>query len=190
MLPLISIRTPLFPTTEVRPALFMDRDDTLMPDKPYLADPDGVELYPDACAALARFRAAGWRLLLVSNQSGVGRGRITAGQLTAVHRRLVEQLAAGGVQLDGAYYCPHAPEEACACRKPLPGLFLQAMADFATDTAASVMLGDRKGDIQAAHAAGLRAALITACERETPPDNFGAEFVFTSLTAAAEGLLK
>jgi len=190
MLPLISIRTPVFPTTELRPALFVDRDDTLMPDKPYLADPDGVSLYPDACAALSRFRAAGWRLFLVSNQSGVGRGLITAGQLTAVHHRLTECLAAGGVQLDGAYYCPHAPEDGCACRKPLPGLFLQAMADFATDTAASIMLGDRAGDIEAAHAAGLRAALITACGRETPSDNFGAEFVFASLTAAADAMLK
>ena len=190
MLPIISIRTPFYPVTDERPALFMDRDDTIMPDHPYLADPDGVEFFPDTCSALRRFQQAGWRLILVSNQSGIGRGIFTAGQLVAVHHRMTTMLQEGGVHLDGAYYCPHAPEEECCCRKPQAGLLLQAMQDYRTDTGASVMLGDRRGDMEAAHAAGLRAALVTANGKTPPPDNHGAEMLFESLTAAADALLR
>jgi len=189
MLPIISIRTPYFPITEERPTLFMDRDDTIMPDHPYLADPDAVEFYPDTCSALKRFQQAGWRLILVSNQSGIGRGIFTAGQLVAVHHRMVTMLQEGGVQLDGAYYCPHAPEEECGCRKPQGGMLIQAMQYYRTNVDASIMLGDRSGDIQAGHAAGIRAALITANGKTPQEDNYGADMVFPSLTAAADGLL-
>ena len=149
--------TPFFPREEVRPTLFIDRDDTLIADVSYMSDPSGVELLPGTVEGLKLFREAGYRLIVISNQSGIGRGLIRCDQLMAVQARLAELLAREGVTLDAVYCCPHAPEEICECRKPMAGMLLQAMKDFAIDKESSLMVGDRKGDVQAGIAAGVRS---------------------------------
>src|SRR4051812_47256811 len=99
-------------------AIFLDRDGTLIEDPGYLREPELVRLLPGAASALQRLRGHGWKLVLISNQSGVGRGLIAPAELRAVHARLCALLAEADVQLDGSYYCEHAPEERCTCRKP------------------------------------------------------------------------
>jgi D-glycero-D-manno-heptose 1,7-bisphosphate phosphatase len=142
------------------PALFLDRDGVLIVEKDYLCDPDEVQLVPGVPEALRRAREAGYLLVGVSNQSGLGRGRFTAEQFTAVMHRLDDLLAAAGAPLDDFYYCPHAPVDGCRCRKPLPGLLEEAARHHAWDGSRSWMVGDKLSDVDLALGAGLRPALV------------------------------
>lgn len=137
-------------------ALFMDRDGTVMVDIGYPRDPDDVELLPGAPETLARLRELGLKLVIVSNQSGVGRGLVSADEAAAVHRRFVDALRAEGVELDAAYYCPHAPEDGCRCRKPSPELLERAARELDVDLAKSFMVGDKETDLEAGRRAGCR----------------------------------
>jgi len=142
------------------PAVFLDRDGTLIHDVGYISDPADVRLVPAAADALRALRDAGFRLVVISNQSGLGRGLVTQEQADAVHRRFVEELERAGAQIDAAYYCPHAPDEDCRCRKPLPGLILDAARELGLDLARSVMVGNSEVDVSAGEAAGARAILL------------------------------
>lgn len=141
-------------------AILLDRDGTLMIDTGYPKHPDEVRLLPNALTAMRRLRDAGYRLILVSNQSGIGRGLVTPEQARAVHERLVERLAEHGLELDASYYCPHAPEDDCECRKPAPGMLLRAAREHGLDLARSFMVGDKPGDVEAGRRAGCRGLLI------------------------------
>lgn len=153
---------PTTPTTP-RPALFLDRDGTLIVDVGYPRDPARVALLPGVGAAL-RALAARYALVIVSNQSGLARGRISPDEAAAVHARVVEAFAAEGVRFDGSYYCPHGPDDGCPCRKPAPGMLRQAAADLGLDLAASVMVGDKEADVEAGRAAGCARAVRFAGE--------------------------
>jgi D-glycero-D-manno-heptose 1,7-bisphosphate phosphatase len=146
------------PPGSARPALFIDRDGTLITDVGYPRNPARVELLPGAIDALldAQRRFA---LVIVSNQSGIGRGLITEAEARAVHDRVIEAFARAGVAFAGAYYCPHAPDAGCPCRKPAPGLVLDAARELGLDVARSIMLGDKASDITAGRAAGCRHAI-------------------------------
>jgi len=137
--------------------LFLDRDGTLMVDVGYPRDPDQVVLLPGVGAALRRCRGLGYRLVIVSNQSGVGRGYFSLAEVAAVHDRLLALLAADGATVDAGYYCPHAPEQGCACRKPEPLMLLQAAAQHGCDLARSLMLGDKAADVECGQRAGCRS---------------------------------
>jgi D-glycero-D-manno-heptose 1,7-bisphosphate phosphatase len=138
-----------------RPALFVDRDGTLIVDVGYPRDPALVEPLPGAISAL-RELGARFALVIISNQSGIGRGLITEAEARAVHDRVIEVFAREGVAFAGAYYCPHAPEASCSCRKPAPGLLLDAARELGLDLATSVMIGDKASDVTAGLAAGCR----------------------------------
>jgi histidinol-phosphate phosphatase family protein len=138
-----------------RPALFVDRDGTLVVDVGYPRDPARVEPLPGAVTAL-RALAADFALVIISNQSGIGRGLIREAEARAVHDRVIELFAQQGVWFAGAYYCPHAPEAGCVCRKPAPGLLFDATHELGLDLAASVMIGDKASDVAAGLAAGCR----------------------------------
>jgi histidinol-phosphate phosphatase family protein len=141
-----------------RRALLLDRDGTLIVDVGYPRDPALVEPLPGAIAALRELQAR-FALVIVSNQSGLGRGLITAAEARAVHDRVIDVFARGGVAFAGAYYCPHAPGAGCACRKPAPGLLLDAARDLGLALAGSIMIGDRSSDVAAGRAAGCRHAI-------------------------------
>jgi histidinol-phosphate phosphatase family protein len=184
---MISILTPQGVATECHPALFLDRDDTLMVNCPYLSDPSRVALFAGAVEGLRRFREAGWRLIVVSNQSGLARGYFTREQLSAVTDRLAELLAAGGVVLDAIYYCPHGPDDGCDCRKPRLGMIEAACRDFAIDLAKSWMVGDKAADLELAQNAHLHAAQFLPKEdSQLLP---GAEFAVRSMTELASRIL-
>jgi D-glycero-D-manno-heptose 1,7-bisphosphate phosphatase len=127
--------------------LFLDRDGTVIEECGYLADPALVRVLPGAAAALAALAAEGWKLIVVSNQSGVGRGLITPRQMEAVQRRFLDLMQSQGIPIAGSYFCPHAPEDRCQCRKPSPFLLQHAAVEHGLDLSASYMIGDREGDI-------------------------------------------
>jgi len=142
----------------LRRALFLDRDGTLIVDVGYPKDPAQVELISGAAGVLRELQGE-WALVVVSNQSGIGRGMITDAQAAAVHERFVATFAAAGVRFAGFYYCPHAPEAACACRKPAPGLLVDAARELELDLARSIMIGDKPSDLEAGRAAGCAHAV-------------------------------
>jgi D,D-heptose 1,7-bisphosphate phosphatase len=149
------------------PAVFLDKDGTLVVDVPYNVDPALVELMPDAGEALRRLSDAGYKLIVVSNQSGVARGIFAESALPAVEQRLRELLAEHGVSLSGFYYCPHHPDGvvpeyaiACECRKPEPGLILQAAREQRVALEMSWLVGDILNDVEAGRRAGCRTILL------------------------------
>ncbi|MFI5248560.1 MAG: D-glycero-alpha-D-manno-heptose-1,7-bisphosphate 7-phosphatase [Gemmatimonadales bacterium] len=145
-----------------RPAVFLDRDGTIIRDERYLADPARVVPVPGAASAIARFRAAGYMIVVITNQSGLARGCFTAEQYDAVRERIDSVFAAAGAPLDATYMCPHHPEFTgpCECRKPGIELYMRAARDLGLDLRASVLIGDRWRDIAAASALGARGILI------------------------------
>lgn len=153
-------RQPRNPVADQAPILFLDRDGVVIVDRNYLSDPGEVELVPGVPAALVRARAAGFRLVGVSNQSGLGRGMFGEDDLAAVMTRLDALLAAEGVVFDAFYYCPHAPEDDCPCRKPRPGLLEEAGRVFRWDPATSWVIGDKTDDVGLGRGAGMGAVHV------------------------------
>ncbi len=131
-----------------------------MVDVGYCRDPDRVQVLPGAGKALHLLADAGYLTVVVTNQSGIGRGYFNAEDLDSVHARLREDLLKDGGCFDALYYCPHRPDEACDCRKPKPGLLLRAAAELNIDLQRSYMIGDREWDIEAGKAAGSKTILL------------------------------
>ncbi|MFF7972383.1 HAD-IIIA family hydrolase [Streptomyces sp. NPDC007905] len=147
----------------VRAVLF-DRDGTLVADVPYNGDPDRVRLLPGAAEAVRLARSAGLGTAVVSNQSGIGRGLLTPEQVHAVNERADQLLGGVGAWL----FCPHTPDAACSCRKPRPGLILEAAARLGAPPARCLVIGDIAADVLAARAAGARGVLVP--NTATAPD--------------------
>jgi histidinol-phosphate phosphatase family protein len=148
----------------VRPAVFLDRDGTLLDDPPpgYLRDPDRIRLLPGAGAAIRQWGDAGYAIVVVTNQAGIARGLISWDEYHAVAARLLALLAADGARLDGVYVCPHAPEidGACDCRKPGVRLYTRAAADLGLDLSRSWWIGDRVTDLLPSAAFGGKGVLL------------------------------
>ncbi len=145
-----------------RPAVFLDRDGTIVEDQGYLRDPADVHLLPGAAAAIRRLNEAGLPVVVVTNQSGIARGRLTEADYEATARRLDGLLAAGPARLDGRYHCPHLPEITgpCECRKPGALLYERAARDLGLDLGRSWWVGDRPRDLEAAARFGGRGILV------------------------------
>ena len=143
-------------TSRLVDAVLCDRDGTLVDDVPYNGDPERVTPLPGVAAGLERLRAAGVALAIVSNQSGVARGLLDAGQVDAVNARVVELLGPFGAVV----WCPHGPDEGCPCRKPAPGMVHRAAAALRTPVERCAVVGDIGADVDAAHAAGALGVLV------------------------------
>ncbi len=138
------------------PAIFLDRDGVIVENVDgYVQSWSDIVFLPGALDALKRLSASPYRVVMVTNQSVVGRGIITLEQALEINQRVVDVIKEAGGRVDGAYICPHAPQERCACRKPLPGLILQAAAEWHIDLTHSFTIGDAVTDIQAGQAAGI-----------------------------------
>ena len=144
------------------PVVYLDRDGTLNFDPGYLNQPDQLQLLPGVGQAVARLNRAGFKTVVLSNQSGVARGLITKEQLDAIHRRLHELLAEDGAWLDGIFICPHHPEDACACRKPAPGLVVRAQQELGLAPDHAVVIGDKASDVGLAQNIGATAVFVSS----------------------------
>ena len=156
-------------------AVFLDRDGTLVHARHYPSRPEDLVLYDDLGPELRAVQVAGFRLVLITNQSGIARGYFTAGDLGRMHDHLAAELARFGVRLDGVYFCPHhvdgvVPElaVACDCRKPQPGMLTRAAAEFDLDLGRSWFVGDILDDVEAGNRAGCRTILVDL-GTESPP---------------------
>jgi D-glycero-D-manno-heptose 1,7-bisphosphate phosphatase len=153
--------------TNLKPAVFLDRDGVVIEDSHYIDTPDRVRLLPGSAEAIAALNRAGWLIVIVTNQSGVARGLFPIEAMKEIHDHLAELLRGYEARVDGFYFCPHHPsaERAeyrceCECRKPKPGMLLQAARELGIDLARSWMIGDRVGDLEAGSAVGCRTVLV------------------------------
>jgi D-glycero-D-manno-heptose 1,7-bisphosphate phosphatase len=146
---------------DVRTVL-LDRDGVILRDRPgYIRRPEDVELLPGAADAIRRLCQAGRRVMVVTNQSAVGRGLVSAATLSAIHDRLLQLVACEFGGIERVFVCPHLPQADCGCRKPRPGLLFAARDEAGVDLDDAVLVGDMASDIEAAHAAGCRAIMVT-----------------------------
>ena len=148
-------------------AVFFDRDGVLNVDKAYLYKIDELEWIDGALEAIAYLTQSGYLVFVVTNQSGIARGYYTVAEMEKLHRYMTETAAVSDGKIEKFYYCPHLPEGSvaeyavdCACRKPKPGLILQALAEYDIDADKSFLIGDKKRDVEAAEAAGIKGYLF------------------------------
>ncbi len=149
--------------------VFLDRDGTLVRDPGYVHRVEDCELLPGVIPGLRRLRAAGYPLAIVTNQSGIGRGRFGEAEFQAFQRRLLEELAQAGIRIEATYHCPHRPEDGCTCRKPAPGMLERAARELGAALAQSWVVGDSPADVGLAARAGCRAVRIAARLPEGEP---------------------
>lgn len=165
--PMTTVASSTAPPRTSRAAVFVDRDGTLTREGDWIVHPGALELVPGAGAAVRRLNDAGIPVVLYTNQSAVARGLIDEAELAVIHEGLAEMLAREGAHLDGWYSCPHHPTEgvgrykvACECRKPKPGLLLQAARELELDLGLSWCIGDMMRDLEAGRAVGVRGILV------------------------------
>jgi D-glycero-D-manno-heptose 1,7-bisphosphate phosphatase len=179
-----------------RPAVFLDRDGTIAEEVGYLNHASRFRMFPFVAAAIRRLNAAGLPVIVVTNQSGVGRGYFPESLVHTVHELMTQQLTAAGAHVDAIYYCPHTSGDGCECRKPKPGLLERAAREQGLDLHRAFVVGDRYGDIELAHRAGCRGILVRTGYGEgelawngpqwpAPPD-----FVADDLTEATDWILR
>lgn len=141
--------------------VILDRDGTINEDRDdYVKSPDEWVPIPGALEAIARLNHAGWHVVVATNQSGIGRGLFEMSTLNAMHIKMNHLLSQHGGRIDAVFFCPHAPEDECNCRKPLPGLFEQIGSRYGIDMTSVAAVGDTLRDLQAAHAAGCKSHLV------------------------------
>jgi len=144
----------------MRRLVLLDRDGTINVEKHYLSSPEEVELLPGAAEGIRLLRGLGLPVVVVTNQSGVGRGLFGPEQLERIHQRLLELCRAARTDLDAIYVCPHRPDEGCSCRKPAPGLARRAAADFGASLTESFVVGDKACDIELGRMVGATTILV------------------------------
>lgn len=189
--------TPPAAVRKTRRAVFVDRDGTINVEKGYVHRPEDFELIPGAGEALRLLQEAGFLIVVVTNQSGVARGFYTLETVHSLHRHMDRVLAPFGVTIDGYYVCPHHPEgetgdycKICSCRKPSPGLLVQAADELSVDLARSYMIGDKKSDVEAGIKAGCRSLFVGTGHGDREVDDIPSEVRrFPTLLAAARAIL-
>jgi len=168
-------------------AVFIDRDGTIMHDADYCSDPKQVQIFEGAGAALSRLKNAGYKIIVITNQSGIGRGFFTEKQYRAVEAEVSRQL--GGNLIDATYFCPDAPGQPSQCRKPAPGMVFEAARDHDVDLSGSFLIGDKEIDVECAHNAGIRAIRVRT-EFDKMTEGSCPDWVAENLPAAAEIIMK
>lgn len=177
------------------PAVFLDRDGVLIENRSdYVRDWSQVSIFPDTPAALSSLRNAGYKIIIITNQSAVGRGLISVQAAEEINRRLVGKIQQDGGHIDAVYMCPHQPEDFCECRKPKPGLLLKAAEDLSLDLSRSWMIGDAWSDLLAGRAASLHRIILVRTGRgngqllETTPGGLDSYLVVNDVLAAAQAI--
>ena len=181
----------------MRPAIFLDRDGVIIENRAnYVRSWSDVSIYPQALQALASVSGSEYALVLITNQSAVGRGILPLHAVEGINARLIEAIKAAGGRIDGVYVCPHAPQDGCSCRKPEPGLILQAAQELSLDLSRSIMIGDALSDIQAGQSAGIRKNVLVLTGRgqaqaQLPrPEKLRPFLIFATLAEALAALVR
>ncbi|MBI9112159.1 D-glycero-beta-D-manno-heptose 1,7-bisphosphate 7-phosphatase [Maridesulfovibrio ferrireducens] len=171
--------------------ILLDRDGTIIVDKHYLSDPEGVEILPNAEDGLKLMQDAGFGLIVVTNQSGIGRGYYSEDDMNAVNNRMKKMLSKSGIKFDAIYHCPHAPEQNCNCRKPAPGMFDNAIKDFKMNPTDCYVIGDKICDIELGLAKGASTILVRTGKglKEEPQCEGKATYIADDLLRAAEFII-
>jgi D-glycero-D-manno-heptose 1,7-bisphosphate phosphatase len=183
------------------PAVFLDRDGTLIEESGYLDRLDRLSLFPFAVDAVRLLNRTGWPVIVISNQSGIGRGLILESFVGEAHAHIADRLRAGGARIDAFFYCPHhadaimpAYRTVCDCRKPAPGMLIAAAGQLDLDLGRSFVVGDRWEDVGAARAAGARAVLLRTgygrMAEANPRSNLSADAIVDNLVAAVSWILR
>lgn len=178
-----------------RQFVILDRDGTIIVERHYLSDPLQIEILPGAVRGLRQLLAMGLGLVIVTNQSAVGRGFFDEAHLDLIHRRLCELLKAEGIQIEGIYFCPHLPNDDCSCRKPRPGMAERAAKELGFDLQASFVIGDKPADIELGRKVGATTFLVrTGYGADFAGDpTVNPDYIADDLSAAAQtiqGLLE
>lgn len=145
---------------EKEAAVFLDRDGTINVDTGYLSDPEELVLLAGSVEGIKKLNDRGVKVIVITNQSGVGRGYFGEEAVAKVNARLSELLALEGARVDAVYYCPHRPDEECTCRKPRNGLLLKAAEEHGVDLSRSFMVGDKASDVELARSCKARGVLV------------------------------
>jgi D-glycero-D-manno-heptose 1,7-bisphosphate phosphatase len=170
------------------PAVFIDRDGTVMQDVDYCADANEVAVFPGAGKALQSLQEAGFKIIIITNQSGIGRGYFDEAAYRLVEKEVVRQLAPA--MIAATYFCPHAPEEPCSCRKPSPGMVQQAAVDHAVDLTRSFFIGDKPADVECGRRAGTRTILAQTGYGRAAGNDVRADHIAPDLADAAAWILQ
>jgi histidinol-phosphate phosphatase family protein len=141
-------------------AVFIDRDGTINVNVNYLDDPDNFQMYPTVAKGIKHLQKQGFKIIIITNQSGIARGFFSQEILQKIHEKMLHQLSKEGATVDAIYYCPHHPKDNCECRKPRVGLFEKAAEEFNIDMRQSFMIGDRMLDIEAGYKSGCKTILV------------------------------
>ena len=176
------------PKNPERRFVILDRDGTIIEEQEYLSEAEQVKLIPGVAAALRDMRQMGFGLVVITNQSGIGRGFFSLSQLQRVHERLEGLLKAEGIHLDGLYVCPHTPDDNCDCRKPKIGLLQKAVIDLGFDMASGIVIGDKASDIEMGRMAGALTFLVRTGYGAQFENDVAADYVVDDLAAAARAL--
>ena len=142
-------------------AAFLDRDGTIARDVHYCRRPEDFEILPTVPEAIRLLNENSFKVIIITNQSGIARGYFTEETLARIHQKMKEELAQSGVKIDAIYYCPHHPDDNCECRKPETALFLKAAKELDIDFSSSFVVGDMQMDIDAGRALGTKTVLVT-----------------------------
>ena len=169
-------------------AVFFDRDGTIAKDVHYCRRPEDFVLFPKAAKVIKKLNKRGFKVIIVTNQSGIARGYFNEEALGNIHKKMKEELAREGAHIDGIYYCPHHPDDNCECRKPKPSLLFQAAKDLNIDLEHSFVVGDLQKDMELGKAAGCRTILIGA---PSPLDSGGVapDAIVADLAAVSDTIL-
>lgn len=170
-------------------AVFLDRDGTIARDVFYCSRPEDFEILDTAAEAVRLLNENGFKLAVITNQSGIARGHFDEEALAQIHRKMESELAAGNAYLDAIYYCPHHPDEGCPCRKPKTALFLKAARELDIDLGSSFVVGDMQIDIDAGQALGCKTVLVTTGPKGGEGITESPDYTANSLLEAARWII-
>ncbi len=172
-------------------AVFIDRDGTIARDVPYCSRPEDFELLPNVAEGIKLLNKHGFKVVVVTNQSGIARGYFTEETLAKIHDKMCKELARYGAHIDAIYYCPHHPDNNCECRKPKPKMLLQAASDLDINLGQSYVIGDNSMDIEMGKNVGCKTILISAKGKERTLDKqvLCPDYIASSVIAATQWII-